>query len=634
MNGWRQKLISQIPFQQHKLLLVCDRDDILSDEELISYLQQKEVNVFTFNDRADLRIHYEEQLVYSSGKWIYKYVGEGSFTFPFDMLKNQEPFELTLHIAFPNLSTPILQQLDHDVLDEVYKISHSLLSPLTDSETIDFLLRRVYKLSFDIIETDLEWIAFLIQLHDHRFSIPKILIDYVIDQLPSKSVQFEVLFTLAYSKLEFMEFLQKQWHEYVKNNINQDISIQERATSTYHSDHFLTYEPMRRMIQHYFIEGKLLPIEVDKERNIPVWAEHGVKQKSYQPLKDINHLGEKIEVFLEKEKIQHKDWIEVITLYGQMKMLQIKYGVGEKIVNEIDEKINQIFQDWMLKNYQTLASFSPYIRPAMVHHVLPYMQFQEERKQVLIILDGMSFVQWKQIKQSLDISFVSKETGVFAWVPTITEISRRSIFHANIPRLQSSISEEKAWKQFWKRESIADMHITYENHLAQGEFDESQFTSLQKTNTKKAAIILRNIDALTHGAIQGLEGMYAEIDVWLKSDYLQQLILKLVEKGYAVYITSDHGNTESIGIGRPRQGSLVETKGERVRIYNDLMFRDEAASQYTSIKWPNDALSKEHYYLLAEAREAFVTRDEHIVSHGGITLEEVIVPFIKIDKRK
>ncbi|MEC1782116.1 BREX-3 system phosphatase PglZ [Schinkia azotoformans] len=634
MNGWRQMLISQIPFQQNKLLLVYDRDDILSDEELLSFLQQKEVNVFTFKDRAQLRIHYEEQLEYSSGEWIYKYVGEGPFTFPFDMLKTQDPVELTLNIAFPYLSLPILHKLDHDVLDEVYKVSDSLLSPLTDSETIEFLLRRVYKLSFDTIETEMEWIAFLIQLHDHRFSIPNVLIDFIIGHLSSKTIQFEELFTLAYSKTKFMEFLQKYWDVYVKNNINQDILIQEGATSIYHKDHLFSYESMRRMIQHYFIEGKLLPIEVDKDRNIPVWADHGVKQKSYQPLKDIHHLGEKIEVFLEKEKIQHKDWIEIINLYGQMKMLQIQYGVGEQIVNEIDKKINRIFQDWMLENYQTLASFSPYIRPAMVHHVLPYMQFQEERKQVLIVLDGMSFVQWKQIKQSLDISFVSEETGVFAWVPTITEISRRSIFHANIPRLQSSISEENAWRQFWKRESIADMHITYENYLAQGEFDESQFTSLQKTNTKKAAIILRNIDALTHGAIQGLEGMYAEIDVWMKSGYLQQFIHKLVGEGYAVYITSDHGNTESIGIGKPRQGSLVETKGERVRIYNDQMFRDEAASQYTSIKWPNDALSKEHYYLLAEAREAFVTKNEHIVSHGGITLEEVIVPFIKIDKRK
>jgi hypothetical protein len=634
MYGWRQKLISQIPFQHHKLLFVYDRDDILSDEELLSYLQQKDVNVFTFKDRAELRIHYEEQLEHSNGKWIYKYVGEGPFTFPFDMLKNQEPVDFTLHIAFPYLSLPILHQLDHDVLDGVYKVSDSLLSPLTDSETIELLLRRVYKLSFDTIENEMEWIAFLIQLYDHRLSIPIVLIDFIIEHLTSKSVQFQDLFSLAYSKTEFINFLQKHWDEYVRNNINQDISLQEGTASTYHKDHFFSYVSMRRMIQHYFLEGKLSPIEVDEERNIPIWAQHGVKQKTYQPIDDIDHLGGKIEVLLEERKFQHKDWIEIIGLYGQMKMLQIQYRVGGQIVNEIDRKINPLFRDWMLKNYQTLASFSPYIRPAMVHHVLPYMQYQEERKQVLIVLDGMSFVQWKQIKTSLDISFVSEETGVFAWVPTITEISRRSIFHANIPRLQTSLSEEKAWRHFWKRESIADMHITFENHLAQGKFDESQFTSLQKTNTKKAAIILRNIDALTHGAIQGLEGMYAEIDVWLKSGYLQQLILKLVEKEYTVYITSDHGNTESIGIGRPRQGALVETKGERVRIYKDQIFQDEAASHYSSLKWPNDALSKEHYYLLAEAREAFVTKNEHIVSHGSITLEEVIVPFIKLEKRK
>jgi hypothetical protein len=634
MNGWREKLIKQIPYNHHDIILVFDREDLLSDEELLLQLQQNDVNVATVIDSAELRIHYEEQLNSLSVKWIYKYVGEGPFTFPFDLIENHEMVEITIHLVFPTLSFPILRQLDSDVLDALYKVSDHLYGSLSNSETCDFLLKRVYKLPYETIETEEEWMIFLIQMYDHRLSIPKVLKDYIIEYLASKSVSFYEFFPLVHIKSNFMEYLQKQWNEYVKNNMNQDISIQENSLSVYHQEHFLSSEMIRGMIQHYFIEGKLIPAEVNQEHNIPVWAQHGVKRKSYQPLKDILHLVEKIDIFMKYEKILYKDWIEIISLYAQMKNIQLEYGVGEQTVKEKDQLINQFFKEWMLKNYQTLASFSPYVRPVMVHHILPHLRYREERKQVLIVLDGMSFVQWKQIKQALKSSFIVEENGVFAWVPTITEISRRSIFHAAIPKLQTSLSEEKAWRQFWNRDSIADMHITFENYLAQGSFNESNILALQKTNTKKAAIILRNIDELTHGAIQGLAGMFAEVEVWMKSNYLHDLLLKLFDHGYEVYITSDHGNTESLGVGRPKQGALVETKGERVRIYSDQMFRDEAATQYSSIKWPNDALSEERHYLLAESSEAFVTRNNHIVSHGGITLEEVIVPFIKVKKHK
>lgn len=634
MNGWRQKIISQIPFHRHTLLFAYDRDDLLSDEELLLYLNKNGINVITFSDRTELRTHYEEHINCSNGKWIYKYVGEGLFTFPFDMLQNNGTVDLTIHMAFPLLSLPIVRQLDHDVLDSLYKVAYTLQGSLSNSETCDFLLRRVFKLSYDTVESEIEWIVFLIQMHNHRLSIPSVLKEYVVEYLSSNSVPLHKFFPLALSEIKFMEYLQKQWDQYVKKHINQDISVQEGSLSSYRSENFLSAESVRGMIQHFFIEGKLIPVEVNHERKIPVWAQHGVKQKSYLPLEDIRHLAEKIDLLINAERTQYKDWIEVVTLYGQMKNIHLEYGVREHLINIQDEVINKIFKDWMLKNYQTLASFSPYVRPVMVHHILPHMQYKDEGKQVLVVLDGMSFVQWKQIKKTLNSSFVIEENGVFSWVPTITEISRSSIFHADIPKLQNSLSEEKAWRQFWKRESIADMHITFENHLAQGVFDEAVITSLQKTNTKKAAIIIRNIDTLTHGAIQGLEGMYAEIDVWLQTNYLHDLLLKLTEGGYTVYITSDHGNTESIGIGRPRQGALVETKGERVRIYSERLFRDEAASQYSSIVWPNEALSEERHYLLAEHKEAFVTKNKQIVSHGGISLEEVIVPFIKIDKRK
>ena len=101
-------------------------------------------------------------------------------------------------------------------------------------------------------------------------------------------------------------------------------------------------------------------------------------------------------------------------------------------------------------------------------------------------------------------------------------------------------------------------------------------------------------------------------------------------RGFDVYLTADHGNTASTGIGRPNEGVLAETRGERVRIYRDQKLRDQAALEYSSICWPQIALPQDWFVLLAKSGEAFVREGEQVISHGGITMAEVIVPFVQI----
>lgn len=629
MHAWRRQLLARLPIHQQEVLLVYDFDDVLSDEHLLEELLRHQFQVMEVKDLADLRLHYEQRRL--SSRWLYKIVGEGSRTFPFDLSEQYGTIELTLQTAFPHFPRAILQQLDHAVLDELDEIQDTVFAPLSSAEAIDFLLRRVFRLSYASVQTEDEWVAFLTQVHDHRLTVPVIVKQYVKEKVLQQAPHLQSLIDLIDSKDAFMTYLQQLWERLLKRHAQQyrqlrDVTvIRESAPG-----------PMvKGLLHHYFLEGRLSPIELDEGLPLPPWAEFAVQGDARHTEERLQHISNKIRHHLQQTHMHYKDWIQVAQLWGQMKLLQLESSwkkTGD--LSSLDREVQLRFHVWMQTHYLALASFTAYQQPVMVHHILPHLQYRRENKQALIVLDGMGFVQWLQIKRELATAHALEDTGVFAWVPTITEMSRRAIFQAQVPRWHQDISEEQAWRQYWLRESVPAAHVTFENFVAQGAFDPLRIAALQNIHARRSALILRNVDLFSHGAIQGLEGMYAEIKVWLGTRYLQDLIARLVDAGFTVYLTSDHGNTECVGMGRPSQGVLADIRGERVRVYTERMFRDEAAERYESIAWESDALPKDRYYLLAPAGQAFATKGQRLVSHGGMALEEVIVPFVRIAKHK
>jgi hypothetical protein len=84
-------------------------------------------------------------------------------------------------------------------------------------------------------------------------------------------------------------------------------------------------------------------------------------------------------------------------------------------------------------------------------------------------------------------------------------------------------------------------------------------------------------------------------------------------------------------MGRPKEGILAETRGERARLYTDPAFLDLAQQQLPeAVAWSNVGLPAELSVLLAPELKAFVPEGTDTVCHGGMALEEVIVPFIHI----
>ena len=66
-------------------------------------------------------------------------------------------------------------------------------------------------------------------------------------------------------------------------------------------------------------------------------------------------------------------------------------------------------------------------------------------------------------------------------------------------------------------------------------------------------------------------------------------------------------------------------------MYSDESLRRGVAARFPDAwPWPPAGLPEDYLPLLASGRKAFVRQGERTVAHGGVCLEELIVPFVKI----
>ncbi len=68
-----------------------------------------------------------------------------------------------------------------------------------------------------------------------------------------------------------------------------------------------------------------------------------------------------------------------------------------------------------------------------------------------------------------------------------------------------------------------------------------------------------------------------------------------------------------------------------MRVYSNETLRTGVAAQFPdAVLWKPIGLPSDFLPLLAPGRRAFVLEGQRTVAHGGITLEEIVVPFVRV----
>jgi hypothetical protein len=255
-------------------------------------------------------------------------------------------------------------------------------------------------------------------------------------------------------------------------------------------------------------------------------------------------------------------------------------------------------------------------------------------------MDGLALSQWTLLRAQLtDRKHRVSEHAIFAWVPTLTSVSRQSIFAGEPPfyfsaSLNTTAKEESHWRRFWEDRDASRAEVAYVCQKSQ----EPDTALLERVKEAAAhprcrvlGVVVGMVDQMMHGAVTGAEGFHAQVRHWSETGAFQRLVETLLELGYEVVVTADHGNVETVGFGKPNVGEVADSRGERVHVFADELMRRKVQDEYTqTIAWPQIALPDDYRALLASERRAFITEGARNVGHGGISLEELFVPFITV----
>ena len=78
---------------------------------------------------------------------------------------------------------------------------------------------------------------------------------------------------------------------------------------------------------------------------------------------------------------------------------------------------------------------------------------------------------------------------------------------------------------------------------------------------------------------------------------------------------------------------MADERGERVHVFVDDRTRERVRADFPeSLPWPQIGLPETYRPLLAPGRSAFIHEGKTTVAHGGIATEEVIVPFVRLER--
>jgi hypothetical protein len=297
-----------------------------------------------------------------------------------------------------------------------------------------------------------------------------------------------------------------------------------------------------------------------------------------------------------------------------------------------------------MQRYGSLHNLPYHQQPVMVHQIPRFLAVERARKKLakiaLLVLDGLAFDQWLLLRESLeagDQALRFQDSTAFAWVPTLTSVTRQSIFAGEPPlyfpeSIETTSKERTHWQRFWEDHGIQRLGVELITNL-DGPADPRLETVLANPRLSVLGVVWNKVDEIMHGMQMQTAGMHSHVRLWASQGHLQQLLVRFQQEGFVVYLTADHGNVTATGIGNPREGVLVETRGKRARVYDRPEFRDEVESKFPdSIRWPNYGLPPARYVLLAGDLKAFTDVGDEIVAHGGIALEEVMVPFVAITR--
>jgi hypothetical protein len=653
MNTLEEHLIQKIHAEVSRLWAVADGDGLFRNDEVARLLSERGAEVVQFEDPMAFRFIYEHEIrprIDSGAPGCHVIVFEpgndGSRCLPADIYETSHKIEVALGDVFPTLSRKVMRDLEPSVVSMFWEKKDQIPAvSLGDRDTADLVLRIGYRIDTTLISSFQDLVHALTVLHFSGRHLPETLASRLEQVAGGPFIYGGIIPGLIRSPGAFWEFLQHRWEDWL-------IPSDEKGVKDL-SAPSLSFEDscMRVLVDNLFSEGFLTPLPATAAtKELPhEWCRVGIASKGAAD--DNAELAEKHLRLIEAipaEDASYQEWLRycfkysshVAALFSQDRTPDLTDAFWGELWDPLDARFHE-FAKCRMESLQNL----PPTRPVVGHHIAPFLarRVRANKKVALLVLDGLSLSQWKAVRRELEGAIpgmVASEDACFTLVPSVTNVCRQTIYSGELPvffepTITRTDVDGKRWRSFW--DGACDKPVKSQHLNIEG-----QDTDLQAvrdaidSNPVALGITIRMPDEIMHGATMGWRGMFEQIRLWGRQKFLAGAIGAILDAGYELFLTSDHGNIEAKGEGSPSQGVLVDRSGQRQRTYNDPTIFAHSATQIGSRAYPfqSKSLPASYLPLIHTGRGAFVYSGQSLVCHGGMSLDEMVIPFIQLSAAK